>query len=138
MKRNLALPLILAAVALAAASSSAASGRQTGPVKTVASVATIEYRAVLTATKTSAGAAPTAAVTLTSYTRVDGRWARSAERRLSGGYFWKTVTAPHAVCRLELTSAGGSAAPRPAVTAAMLISPSIGCGRAATLSLPAS
>jgi hypothetical protein len=138
MRRKLASLLALATAALAIAAPALASGRQTEAAKTVGSVATVEYRAVLTAARTSAGPAPTAAVTLTSYTRVDGRWARSGALRLSGKYFWKTVSAAHSVCRLELTSADGSAAPRPSVTASILISPSIGCGRAQTLPLPAS
>ncbi len=138
MRRKLAWLLTLVVAALSIAAPAGASGRQTAAAKTVGSVATLEYRAVLTATRTSAGSAPTAAVTLTSYSRVDGRWARNGSRRLSGQYFWKTVTAPHSVCRLELTSADGSTALRPSVTASILISPSIGCGRAQTLPLPVS
>jgi hypothetical protein len=124
-KHTALLAAIAGAVAVAPTASAATS-------RTIASAATADFRAVLVAHPTSGGAAPSAAVALVTYRRVTGGWHRIASKRVGGTYFWKTVTAPRAVCRFELASAG-----RAHVVAQLLVSPSTGCGKATTVSLPA-
>jgi hypothetical protein len=96
-------------------------------------VTTADYRSVVVATKTSGGGAPTAAVTVDTFGRaVGGHWQRVGARRLAGPFFWKTVTAPHALCRLEIVTASS-----PRVTVQLLRTPSLGCARAETIPIPA-
>jgi hypothetical protein len=97
---------------------------------TIGSVSAVAVRADVTAQKTGGGAAPTAVVTVTTYRRSHGRWVKHASRRLGGTYFWKTITAPHAICRLELVT---SRSPR--VIVQLLQTPSLGCARAQTFRL---
>jgi hypothetical protein len=80
-----------------------------------------------------AGSPPTARVVVTTYRRDGAAWKRIASHRLAGTYFWNTVTAPRAICELQLVAAGSS---RPHVTVQLLVTPSIGCGRAQTVPLP--
>ncbi|MGH2935995.1 MAG: hypothetical protein ACRDL2_15985 [Gaiellaceae bacterium] len=119
------LAAIVGTVAVAPTASAATS-------RTIASAATADFRAALVAHPTSGGATPSAAVTLVTYRRVTGGWHRMAGKRVAGTYFWKTITAPRAVCRFELASAG-----RAHVVAQLLVSASIGCGKATTVTLPA-
>jgi hypothetical protein len=128
---TLAAVVAFAAAALAIAGTSEGRNMQAGS-QTIAEASARDFRTVLTATKTSGGAAPTAAVTATSFERRDGRWARTGTRELPGTYFWKTVTGPRAVCRLEIRTSGAGAAFRPRARAQLLVSPSLGCGRAST------
>jgi hypothetical protein len=134
MPRTWIAAIVLAVAALVSSAAAPAAGRTAATSKTVATVTTPGLRAVVSATKSSSGSAPTAAVTVTAY--VDGK--RVAERRVAGEFFWKTVTAPHGVCRLELEAAGPGKAARAQVTVQLLVSPSIGCGRSQTFALPAS
>jgi hypothetical protein len=96
---------------------------------------TSDVRTVVTATKTSGGAAPTAAVRATSFERRGGRWVRAGVHALPGIYFWKTVTGPRAVCRLEIRTEGPGARFRPRAVVQLLASPSLGCGGASTYAL---
>jgi hypothetical protein len=91
----------------------------------------------VTGRKSSGGAAPTAAVSVTTYRHDAGRRRRTGVRRLRGTYFWKAVTAPHAVCRLELATASGTGSGRPLVRVQLLARPALGCARAETIPLPA-
>ncbi|MGH2841079.1 MAG: hypothetical protein ACRDKY_09680 [Solirubrobacteraceae bacterium] len=58
--------------------------------KTIATASSVDYRAVVTARQSSSGRAPTAAVTVTTYARENGRWVLAHNRRLPETYFWKT------------------------------------------------
>lgn len=118
-----------AAAALAAAPAGAAAASS----KTIASVSTVDYRAVVVALRSSGGSAPTARVTVDTFRRSGGHWQRLDAARLAGPFFWKTVTAPHALCRFEITTASGSGGARPGVTVQLLRSPSLGCAAAETI-----
>jgi hypothetical protein len=125
--------LLAAAAALAAAAGSGAAGSATGgaaSTRTIATVTSAELRAELVATKTGAGSAPTARVTVVSSVREHSAWRRTATRRLAGTFFWNTVVGPHALCRLELTTSG-----RPRLVVRLLLSPSLGCARPQTVPL---
>jgi hypothetical protein len=124
---------LVAGSALAAASvaSAAASSR------TVATVTTADYRSVVVATKTSGGRAPTAAVTVDTFGRAGGHWQRLGARRLSGPFFRRTTTAPHALCRLEIVTASLLGVLRPRVVIQLLRSPALGCASAETVPIPA-
>ena len=113
--------LAAATAALFAAPVAAASGTQ----KTIAIVTEGNLRAVVVAHKRSGGNAPTAAITVTGY-RTDGHvWHRTRSHRLTATFFWKTVTAPQGVCRLELNSVK--------LSLSLLVSPSIGCSKTSAL-----
>jgi hypothetical protein len=111
-----------------------AAGRAPAPAKTIATVASVDYRAELVARKTGTGAAPTASVTAVTYRRNGTGWTRTGSRPLAGTFFWNTVAGPHALCRLDLATAGGAAA-RPHLVVQLLQSPSLGCAKAQTVSL---
>jgi hypothetical protein len=96
-------------------------------------VTAVDSRAVVVARKSSGGLAPTAAVTVETYRRTAGRWQRNGARRLAGPFFWHTVTAPHALCRLEITTVGPVDARVSHVTVQLLRSPSLGCAAAETI-----
>jgi hypothetical protein len=115
------LVLALAATAAALAADASAAPRKT---RVVAATTAGAYRAVLTAVKTSSGPAPTAALSVATYVRSRGAWKRTGTRRIDGTFFWKSLSAPHAVCRFAIAR---KAAPvhvvvEPLVTAAL------GCG----------
>jgi hypothetical protein len=94
---------------------------------TIGSVATVDFRVVLTARRTSAGDAPTAAVAATTYRLGRDSWERTGSRTIPGTYFWNVVSRRNAVCGLSITTAGAAG---PHATVRLLVSPSIGCGRA--------
>jgi hypothetical protein len=133
--RVLATATAVTALAALAAGTVAASGgaAKAARVSTVAAATTVDYRVVVKAEKTSNGAAPTAAATVTISRKVAGRWQPLATHRLPGTYFWKVVTAPAAICSLSVTT--GS--PSPHVSVTLLETPSIGCGQGETFPLPA-
>ncbi len=120
------VPAVLTALAVTAPASAAT------PSKTIATAASTDFRAVLVAQRSGGGSAPTAIVTLTTYRHAAGGWQRIGSSRVAGTYFWNTVTGPRAVCRFELASAG-----HPHVAVQLLVSPSVGCGRAVSVGLPA-
>jgi hypothetical protein len=93
---------------------------------TIGTAATVDFRVVLTARRTSAGSAPTAAVTATIYRLGRDSWERTGSRKVPGTYFWNVVSRRNAVCELSIATAG-SATPHAAIR--LLVSPSIGCGR---------
>jgi hypothetical protein len=125
VNRVFVLVLVLLAAGAAAAQAAA-------PSRSIASVQSVDYRVALQATRTSAGAAPTARVLVQVEARRGGTWRTVVLRRLPGTYFWKTVTGPHAVCRLQLADAGTRR-----VTVQLLETPSIGCAPPHTIPLPA-
>ena len=88
---------------------------------------------VVTAQRSSGGSAPSAPVDATAYRWSHGHWHRLESRRLAGPFFWKVVSAPHAVCELAIATSGGGAKPQARVQ--LLVSPSIGCGRAYRIGL---
>ena len=65
---------------------------------------------------------------LETYRRAGGRWQRTGSHELRGPYFWKTLTAPRAVCRLEIRTTGAAARFRPRALVQLLQTPSLGCG----------
>jgi hypothetical protein len=95
---------------------------------TIASATTSDFRVVLVAAKRSDGAMPEARVTLTTFEQLRGRWQRTGVHPLSGSYFWKTVTGPRAVCRLEIRTGGAQARFSPRAIVQLLLGPSLGCG----------
>lgn len=99
---------------------------------TIGTAATVDYRVVLTARRTSAGAAPTAAVTATVYRLGRDSWERTASRRVPGTYFWNVVSGRNALCELSIATAGAGT---PHAAIRLLVSPSIGCGRVYRMSL---
>lgn len=137
MLRKLLLVATLAVAALATAAVVSAS-RQAVAKTTVATVSTSDIRAVVLAAKSGSGKGPTVAVSVSTYERTGGTWRHVADGRLAGSFFWDTVTGPHAVCRLELAGAGSAKASQAHVTVRLLVSPSIGCGRAQTFAIPGS
>jgi hypothetical protein len=128
MPKPLAL-VLAAALALAVAASASAA-------RTIATATTTDYRVVLTASKGKpSGGAPNAAVRIQLYERSGDGWRSFASRRVPGTYFWNTVTAGHAVCRLEVRTAGAAPGFRSVAVVQLLVTPSIGCGRAHTFPL---
>jgi len=98
-------------------------------VATIASLTTRDFRVAVVAKRLNGGSAPTAEVRVGIANRVAGGWRESGERRLDETYFWRTLTGPRAVCRLEVATAGARPSFRPRVTVELLLSPSLGCGR---------
>jgi hypothetical protein len=145
------LPAVLLAVTLgismlvalgAATSTSASTGARrdssAAREKTIASTTTSDFRIVVVAeTRGGGGGAPSATVTVTTSKRVRGTWVQTGVHRLRGTYFWKSVTGPRAVCRLDVRTTAARAGFRPSVVVQLLISPSLGCGPASEYPLTA-
>jgi len=116
--------VLTAALALAVAASASAA-------RTIGTATTTDYRVVLTASKgRPAGGAPSATVRVRLYERSGDGWKSFASRRVPGTYFWNTVTAGHAVCRLDVRTAGDAPGFRAVAVVQLLVTPSVGCGRA--------
>lgn len=130
-------PWILVVVAGLATSFVPLAASQTSPrTATVAIVMTQEFRIAVVATKVSGGATPTAEVRVGLARRAGGGWREFGEKRLGETYFWNTVKAAHAVCRLEIATVGTRRRPGSQVTVQLLLSPSVGCGRVFRIPLP--
>ena len=130
---------LIAVSALMAASVGSAAERSAANTKTIATVSTSDFRAVVVARRSSGGRAPTAAVTIDTYARSGRLWKPVDARALKGGpFFWNTVTGPHALCSFEIASGPGGAGTRPHVVVQLLRSPSLGCAEAQTIPIPAS
>jgi hypothetical protein len=135
--RSRLVGLAAAAVSLVAVTAMvpAAAGAQhetLGSAPRVASVAlltTRDFRVAVVATRLSGGATPTAEVRVAVAYRAGSSWRESGERRLDETYFWRTVSGPRAVCRLEAVIGGSRPSFRPHVKVQLLLSPSLGCGR---------
>jgi hypothetical protein len=143
-RRNLAFTFASTIVALGALATSlatatgaprkaAAEAERTAPVATLT---TRDFRVAVVVRRLTAGAAPTAEVRVGLARRVGGSWHELGERRLRETFFWNTVTGPRGVCRLAIASAGSSPSSQPYVTVQLLLSPSLGCGRAHRIALP--
>jgi hypothetical protein len=115
-------------------SSPARSHVGTAASKTIGTASTSDFRVVLTATKLGGSTAPEARVTVTTSRKTGAGWRRTGTARLAGTYFWKTVTGPQAVCRLELRTTGGATS-SPRAVVEVLQTPSLGCGPQAAFSL---
>ncbi|HWB23098.1 MAG TPA: hypothetical protein VG652_09450 [Gaiellaceae bacterium] len=121
--------LVVAGALLALAFSSVSLGAAQQS-KTVATISSADYRVVLLAAKTSGGASPTARVSVSSYVRRGQGWSPMRTTKLPETYFWKVVTAAHAVCQLRFATAA-----KPSLTVSLLETPSIGCGHSERVSL---
>lgn len=131
-----ALLVQVAVTALVIVASGAAARDTAARPTTLASATSLDYRVVVSARKNSGGSTPTAAVIIAIYKRSNSSWHSAGSKRLSGTYFWKTVSAPHSVCRLEIDTASSSTGVRPRAIVQLLVSPSIGCGKPQTILLP--
>jgi hypothetical protein len=129
MRKPFALLVVVLLAAAVAGSASAAA-------RTIATATTTDYRVVLTASKGKpSGGAPSATVRIRLYERAGKGWRAFANRRVPGTYFWNTVTAGHAVCRLEMRTAGEAPGFRSVAVVQLLVTPAIGCGRARSFPL---
>ena len=134
VRRVAAAGVLALTVLLAAYVSSTPARTQTdAAASAIATASTSDFRVVLTATKLGGGSAPEARVTVTTSRKAGADWRRIGVKRLAGTYFWRTVTAPRAVCRLELRTTGGTTS-RPRVLVQLLQTPSVGCGPQAAFS----
>ena len=106
-------------------------------VASIATLTTRDFRVAVVARRLKGGATPTAEVRVGLAQLADGRWRELGERRLDDTYFWNVVRGPRAVCRLAIVTAGARPSFRPYVTVQLLLSPSLGCGRAYRLPLAA-
>jgi hypothetical protein len=127
--RSVAVTLVVVAALVSAALATARGDQAPTTAETIASTTTSDFRVVVRATNLGGGGgAPPAAVTVRTFERVGSEWRRTNERRLAGTYFWKTITGPLAVCRLEIRTTAAKARFRPQATVQLLRSPSLGCG----------
>jgi hypothetical protein len=126
MPRRLAASSLVLAAALVT-SAYAIAGPARGDT-TIASASTTDFRVVLTAVKRGGGSVPEAEIWVTTSERLRGGSVRTGERSLRGSYFWKVVTGPRAVCRLEIRTTGRGTSFRPRAIVQLLLSPSLGCG----------
>lgn len=131
MKR-LTIMAVLTALSLAAVAAGVGAAG-TPRTQTIASVTATDFRVSVIANRTSGGVAPTASATVTSWERSSGHWRRSGTHALAGAYFWKTLTGARALCDLRLVSAARST--RPHVVVQLLVTPSLGCGKAQEFAL---
>lgn len=126
---SLAVCTLLVAEADGAASAVKRTGASTPPATTIASAVTSDFRIVLTAERLGRGDAPAATVTLKTYARATGVWKRTGVHDLGSAFFWKTVTGPRALCRLEIRTSGAEERFQPRALVRLLLTPSLGCGR---------
>jgi hypothetical protein len=127
--RSVAVTLVVVVALVAAALATARDEGASAAAKTIASTTTSDFRVVVSAANLGGGGgAPEAAVTVRTFERSGGDWRRTSERRLAGPYFWKTLTGPQAVCRLEIRTTAAKTGFRPHATVQLLRSPSLGCG----------
>jgi hypothetical protein len=136
MLRTRTLLLVQVAVAaLVIAGGKSAAADTAAKATTIATATSLDYRVDVTARKISGGNAPTAEIIVTNYQRSNGHWRPAGTSQIPGIYFWKTVSAPHSLCRLEIDTARAPAAGVPRAIVQVLVSPSIGCGRTQTIPL---
>jgi len=132
---GLALTAVFVSAAVATGGSSAGS-TSASATRTIASTTTSDFRVVVTAERVGSGAAPAASATVETFTRARGTWQRTGSHELRGPYFWKTLTGPRAVCRLEIRTTGTAARFRPRALVQLLQSPSLECGPISEHPLP--
>ena len=138
--RALRRTIVLASCAVATAATPLAEARATTeehptarPAVSIATVTTHDFRVAVVATRLTAGSTPTAEARVASAQRIAGGWREKGETRLKGTYFWRTVTGPRPICKLELATASS---PRSYVSIRLLQSPSLGCGPTHRIPLP--
>jgi hypothetical protein len=119
--------IVLATLQSPAAASPSARHSSAQRFATVGVVTTQDFRVAVVAQRLT-GSPPTAEVRVGYARRVGARWRELGEKRLEETYFWRTVTGPRAVRRLEIETAGPGGRSRPYVTVRLLLSPSLGCG----------
>src|SRR5690348_579773 len=103
--RGLFTALMIVAAGIAGGYATAAPAAP--PPATIATLAGVDYRAAVVARHSSGEEPANARVVVTLYGRTQRGWALAFQRRLPETYFWRTVTAPHAICRLALSTASG-------------------------------
>jgi hypothetical protein len=133
--RVLSVTLLGAGALVATALATADTQARSRSSETIAAMTTSDFRVVVSAAKTSSGQAPSASVTVKTFERSFAGWRPTGARVLEEPYFWKTLTGPRAVCRLEIRTAGQRAGSRPRAIVQLLQSPSLGCGPATSLRL---
>lgn len=122
-----ATSIVLATLQSSAAASPSDAHSSGQSFANVGVITTKDFRVAVVAQRMS-GSPPTAEVRVGFARRVSGRWRELGEKLLDETYFWRTVTGPRAVCRLEIETAGPGGRARPYVTVRLLLSPSLGCG----------
>jgi hypothetical protein len=137
--RRTPLILLVSLVALAALLPAGAPARgetnlAATHVATVAVVTTRDFRVAVVAQRLDGGGTPTAEVRVAIARKVEGGWREQEELRLRETYFWRTLSGPRSICRLELATAGSPT--RPHATVQLLRSPALGCGATHRLALP--
>jgi hypothetical protein len=98
------------------------------PAVSIATSTARDLRVAVVAVRSSGGATPTAEVRVALARKIGGSWRETTEMRLLEAYFWRTVTGPGAICKLEITTVAAPKPLRPHVTVRLLRSPSLGCG----------
>jgi hypothetical protein len=142
LPRALRRTIVLASVSVAMAATPLADARAktekratSSRAVSIATVTTHGFRVAVVATRLTGGATPTADARVAIAQRIAGGWREKGETRLKETYFWRTVTGPRAICKLELATAGSPQSPYVAIR--LLQSPSLGCGRTHRIPLPA-
>jgi hypothetical protein len=93
------------------------------PSATIASSTAVGFRAIVTATKTSGGSAPSASVSVTAFENTGGAW-RSVGRVRVGrpsGFFWKALTGPRGIRQFSIGTS-----PLQRVSVQLLVTPALG------------
>lgn len=132
----LSISLAALAMTLPAAGASTDAQMTTKRAASVAIVTTRDFRVAVVAQRLDGGAAPTAEVRVAVAQRVASRWRERGETRLNETYFWRTITGPRAVCKLDVATATSPRGARPHVAVQLLRSPSLGCGPTHRIPLP--
>ena len=108
---GLVLTAVLVSAAVATGGSGAGTAAASATSRTIASTTTSDFKVLVSARNLGGGGgAPSAAVTVRTFERAGAGWRRTNERRLAGTYFWKTITGPLAICRLEIRTTAAQAA----------------------------
>jgi hypothetical protein len=113
---GLAAAVAFPIVPVAAAGTSPASA-------TIASSTAVDFRAVVTATKTSGGEAPAATVTVAALEKTSGTWRSLGRVRVgrSSGFFWKVLTGPGAIRQFSIATSSPER-----VSVQLLVTPALG------------
>jgi hypothetical protein len=113
----------LAAMAAAVTLPIVASAAAPPPSATVASATAVGFRAVVTATKTSGGGAPSASVSVAAFEKTGGTWKPVGRARVGrpNGFFWKVLTGPRAVRQFSI----GTSSPEH-LSVQLLVTPALG------------
>jgi hypothetical protein len=142
-RRRMIGPALVGAVLVGVASAQAAHpspriavAPTTSPAVSVATLTARDLRVAVVAVRSSGGTTPTAEVRVALARKIGRSWRETGEMRLPEVYFWRTVTGPRAICKLEITTVAAPDPLRPHVTVRLLRSPSLGCGPLHRFALP--